>query len=80
MAYTIKKRNTPVATLIKNYLNKKSGKVSESREEIQKRFDYLDWKDQKSIIVNMAEFREMNHPLDIEHLTGKEAIELVKQR
>ncbi len=51
MEYTTKKRNTPVATLIKNYLNKKSGKVSESREEIQKRFDYLDWKDQKRIAL-----------------------------
>ncbi len=55
MAYTIKKRNTPVATLIKNYLDKKSGKVSESREEIQKRFDYLDWKDQKRIALAFLE-------------------------
>jgi len=45
-----KKRNTPVVTLIKNYINKKSGKVAESREEIQRRFDYLDWKEQKKII------------------------------
>lgn len=26
--YKEKKRNTPIATLIKNYVNKKSGKVS----------------------------------------------------
>lgn len=46
-----KKRNTPIATLIKNYTNKKSGKVSESREEIKWRFNGLDWKDQKRIII-----------------------------
>lgn len=48
--YKGKKRNTPIATLIKDYANKKSGKVAESREEIQRRFDYLDWKQQKKII------------------------------
>lgn len=48
--YTERKRNTPVATLIKNFANKKSGKVVDSRKEIQRRFDYLDWKDQKIII------------------------------
>ena len=51
MIYNIKKRNTPIATLIKNFVNKKSGKVIESREEIQRRFDYLDWKDQKKIVL-----------------------------
>lgn len=51
MAYKPHKRNTPVATLIKNYVNKKSGKVSESRREIQRRFNYLDWKDQKKILM-----------------------------
>ena len=45
-----RKRNTPIATLIKNYINKKSGKVPESRKEIQRRFDCLDWKDQKKIM------------------------------
>ena len=44
------KRNTPVATLIKNYVDKKSGKVEESRKEIQWRFFALDWKDQKRIL------------------------------
>ena len=33
-----RKRNTPIATLIKNYINKKSGKVPESRKEIQLNF------------------------------------------
>ena len=28
------KRNTPIATLIKNFINKKSGKVSDSRESL----------------------------------------------
>lgn len=51
MKYQKRKRNTPIATLIRNYLNKKSGKVSESRDEIKWRFDYLDWKDQKIILI-----------------------------
>ena len=51
MIYKIQKRNTPVTTLIKNYINKKSGKVSESRNEIQRRFEHLDWKDQKKILM-----------------------------
>lgn len=51
MMYYTKKKNTPVATLIKRYLNKKSGKVTDSRAEIQWRFDYLDWKDQKKIML-----------------------------
>ena len=50
-----RKRNTPIATLIKNYTNKKSGKVPESRKEIQRRFDYLDWKDQKKIMQAFLE-------------------------
>lgn len=45
-----KPRNNPIATVIKNYLDKKSGKVTESREEIQRRFFGLDWKDQKKIM------------------------------
>lgn len=45
-----KKRNTPIATLIKNFVNKDSGKVSESRKEIRHRFPALDWKEQKKII------------------------------
>lgn len=47
----MKRRNTPIKTLIKNYADKKSGKVTISRYEIQRRFDYLDWKDQKTIIM-----------------------------
>lgn len=51
MIYKTQKRNTPVATLIKNYVNKKSGKVVVSRNELQKRFEHLDWKDQKKILM-----------------------------
>ena len=50
-----RKRNTPIATLIKNYINKKSGKVPESRKEIRGRFDHLDWKDQKKIMQAFLE-------------------------
>lgn len=44
-------RNNPIAAVIKNYMNKKSGKVTDSRNEIQRRFFGLDWKDQKKIMV-----------------------------
>ena len=51
MKFQKPKRNTPIVTLIMNYVNKKSGKVSVSREEIKWRFDHLDWKDQKKILI-----------------------------
>ena len=50
MRYQKRKRNTSIVTLIRNYVDKKSGKVSVSREEIKWRFDHLDWKDQKKIL------------------------------
>ncbi len=43
-------RNKPIAIIIKNYIDKQSGKVTESRKEIQRRFFGLDWKDQKRIM------------------------------
>ena len=55
MKFQKPKRNTPVVTLIRNYVNKKSGKVSVSREEIKWRFDHLDWKDQKKILAAFME-------------------------
>lgn len=55
MIFQKPKRNTPIATLIRNYVNKKSGKVSVSREEIKWRFDHLDWKDQKKILAAFLE-------------------------
>lgn len=51
MPYRQIPRNRPIATLIKWYADKKSGKVTDARNEIQKRFDFLDWKDQKRIIM-----------------------------
>jgi len=44
-------RNNPIATVIRNYTNKKSGKVTDARNEIQRRFFGLDWKDQKRIMA-----------------------------
>ena len=55
MKYQRPKRNNPITKLIRNYVNKKSGKVSVSREEIKWRFDYLDWKDQKKILTAFME-------------------------
>ena len=51
MPYQQIPRNRPIATLVKWFDDKKSGKVTDARKEIQKRFDYLDWKDQKRIIL-----------------------------
>ena len=55
MISPIRKRNTTTVILIKNFVNKKSGKVSEARKEIQDRFCCLDWKDQKKIILAFLE-------------------------
>ncbi len=46
-----RKRNAPIAQLIKDFANKKSGKVTESRVEIKRRFEFLDWKVQKKILT-----------------------------
>lgn len=43
-------KNAPIASLIKQFADSKSGKVTESRKEIKRRFDYVDWKFQKEII------------------------------
>lgn len=51
MDFKAPKHNTPIATLIRNYQNKKSGKVVESRREIQRRFKCLDWVHQKKILL-----------------------------
>ena len=44
------KRNASIAQLIRDFANKKSGKVTVSRVEIKRRFEFLDWKDQKKIM------------------------------
>lgn len=49
------RRNMPIATLIKNYVDKKSGKVSEARDEIKWRFRAQDWTVQKKILAAFLE-------------------------
>ncbi len=51
MPFPAPPKPTPIATLIKWYVERKKGKVVEARREIQRRFDYIDWKDQKKIII-----------------------------
>ena len=46
-----KTNKTPIATVLKWYFERKKGKVAEARKEIQRRFEGLDWKDQKKIIL-----------------------------
>ena len=50
MPYYVVTKNPPIATQIKNFQNKRSGKVTEARRDIQHRFACLDWKDQKKIL------------------------------
>ena len=50
MEYEKRKHNAPIATVIKNYLDKKGGKVSKARDEIKYRFFALDWRYQKKIL------------------------------
>ena len=51
MYYDSKRRNRPAATLIKEYCDKKSGKVSVAKRELQRRFEHLDWNLQKKIMM-----------------------------
>ena len=44
------KRNRPASTLIKEYIEKKKGRMSEARAELHRRFDYLDYSQQKKIL------------------------------
>lgn len=50
MEYKTRKHNTPISTLIKQYLDKEGGKVTVSRREIVWRFNALDWRYQKQIL------------------------------
>ena len=45
------RHNRPAATLLKEFCNKKSGKVTDARRELQRRFSGLDWPLQKKIII-----------------------------
>ncbi len=49
------KRNTPIATLISLFEDKRSGKVMESREEIKWRFRALDWEYQQRILTDFLQ-------------------------
>lgn len=51
LPYNITQRNRPIATLLKWYADKGSGKVTDARKEILRRFDYLDWRVQKRIAL-----------------------------
>ena len=51
VAYHVYKKNRPIESIIKDYANKRSGRVVESRKEIRHRFAYLDWTEQKKILV-----------------------------
>ena len=46
-----RRHNQPIATVIKNYLDKKGGKVSKARDDIKYRFFALDWRHQKKILA-----------------------------
>lgn len=50
MEYKVRKHNTPTVTLLKWFLDKKGGKVRQSRNKILWRFDALDWRYQKQIL------------------------------
>lgn len=50
MEYEKRKHNTPISTVIKCYLDKRGGKVSMSRNELEWRFNALDWRFQKQIL------------------------------
>lgn len=51
MDYRRPNKNISANLLLKRYADKKSGRVGESRKEIKRRFDYLDWNVQKRILV-----------------------------
>lgn len=50
MEYKKRTHNRPISVAIKGYLNKSGGKVTASRNEIEWRFNALDWKYQKQIL------------------------------
>ena len=51
MSFPIVLRNPPINTRIKWFCDKRSGHVEEARNEIKHRFAYLDWSQQKKIII-----------------------------
>ena len=55
MEYWKIEHNKPISIAIKGYMDKKSGKVTESRKEIERRFDGLDWRYQKQILFGFLQ-------------------------
>lgn len=55
MPFPAPQKPIPIATLIKWFIERKKGKIVEARREIQHRFLYLDWKDQKKIIIGFLD-------------------------
>lgn len=45
------KRNRPAVTLIKEYTEKIKGKVNSARQELHRRFEHLDYSQQKKILI-----------------------------
>lgn len=56
-------RNTPIDKLIKNLTDKHKGKVDESLSELKRRFEYLDWKDQKKVLQALLQSGRTNTPI-----------------
>ena len=61
------KQNRPIRTVLKEYIERKKGKVVEARKELQRRFSGLDWNIQKKILfahLNSSKSdREWAYPL-----------------
>ncbi|MBR1889056.1 MAG: hypothetical protein IJ816_00275 [Alloprevotella sp.] len=51
MESNIIKRNRPAATVLKEFAERKRGKVIKARHELRERFPYLDWPLQKGILL-----------------------------
>ena len=48
-------RNPPIATMLRNYEERKKGCVQEARRELQWRFDFLDWSVQRRTMLAMLQ-------------------------
>ena len=48
-------RNPPIATMLRNYEERKKGCVQEARRELQWRFDFLDWSIQRRTMLAMLQ-------------------------
>lgn len=58
--YNPLKKNENIDTVLKRFLDKKSRRVVGSRKELKRRFEYLDFKDQKKIINAFLESPNSN--------------------